>query len=100
MAGLIASGLSAVTLLHSPASWGQDPFPEIELQPSETESQLPTAPASAADLIPLNPDPKLLDVPKTEEQVTIDLDQPITLEQALELAQRNNRDVQVAELEL
>ena len=98
MTGLFAGGLGALALFHSPASWGQDPFPAFETQPDT--SQRPTAPASAADLIPLNPDPKLLDVPKTEEQVTIDLDQPITLQQALELAQRNNRDVQVAELQL
>ena len=98
MTGLLAGGLGALALLHSPASWGQDPFPAFETQPATP--QQPATPASAADLIPLNPDPKLLDVPKTEEQVTIDLDQPITLQQALELAQRNNRDVQVAELQL
>ncbi len=88
---MMAYGLSSVSaVLMTHASLGQTPFPDVE----------PTSTTSAIDLVPLNPDPKQLDVPQTEEQVTIDLDQPITLKQALELAQRNNRDIQVAELQL
>ncbi|MGB7414457.1 MAG: TolC family protein [Thermosynechococcaceae cyanobacterium] len=84
---ILVIGLVTTTLLNGPRATGQ------------TAADL-GSPASAGDLTPLNPDPKLLDVPTTKEQVTIDLSQPITLKQALELAQRNNRDVQVAELQL
>lgn len=55
---------------------------------------------SAADLLRLNPNPELLDVPQTESEVQIDVSKPITLEQAIELAKRNNRDLQITELEL
>jgi outer membrane factor, OMF family len=89
MTRLLASGWVTTLLLMGDRATAQTP-PPADAAPS----------GSAADLIPLNPDPKLLDVPKTEEQITIDLSKPITLKQALELAQRNNRDVQVAELQL
>ena len=59
----------------------------------------PVAP-SAADLIRLSPNPDLLELPTTPRAVEIDINQPITLQQALELARRNNRDLQVAELQL
>lgn len=94
MTGLWAGGMTVMAVLSgSSVSWSQAPFPEADA---------PAAPASTSetDLVPLNPDPKLLDVPTNDNQITIDLDQPITLEQALELAQRNNRELQVVELEL
>lgn len=59
-----------------------------------------TPPTTASDLIPLNPNPDPLYLPSRTEQVEIDLDQPITLNQALELARRNNRQLQVIEQQL
>ena len=58
------------------------------------------ASTSATDLIRLSPNPDLLELPTTPRAVEIDINQPITLQQALELARRNNRDLQVAELQL
>lgn len=48
----------------------------------------------------LNPSPNLLDFPTKPEEVKIQGTVPISLAQALELAKRNNRDLQVAILEL
>lgn len=55
---------------------------------------------NAADLLQLNPNPDPLNLPTRPEQVQIDLSQPITLQQAIELARRNNRDLQTVELQL
>ncbi len=55
---------------------------------------------SAQNLLPLNPDPRELLQPTTPNEVEIDLNQPITLQQALELARRNNLSLRVAELQL
>jgi outer membrane factor, OMF family len=55
---------------------------------------------NAADLIRLNPAPDPLSLPTRPEQVQIDLNQPITLQQAIELARRNNRDLQIVESQL
>lgn len=57
-----------------------------------------TAPATTPEY--LNPNPNLLQFPTTPSEVEITGTQPITLQQAIELARRNNRDLQVAELEL
>lgn len=48
----------------------------------------------------LNPSPNPLQFPTRPEEVRIQGSQPITLQQALELAQRNNRQLQVARLNL
>ena len=48
----------------------------------------------------LNPSPNPLQYPTKPEEVTLQGNQPITLAQALELARRNNRDLQVAILQL
>ncbi|MHC5597401.1 MAG: TolC family protein [Nostoc sp.] len=48
----------------------------------------------------LNPNPNPLQFPTKPEEVRIQATVPITLAQVLELAQRNNRDLQVAILEL
>ncbi|MEA5581322.1 TolC family protein [Nodularia harveyana UHCC-0300] len=48
----------------------------------------------------LNPSPNLLQFPTQPEEVKIERNQAITLAQALELAKRNNRDLEVAILEL
>ena len=48
----------------------------------------------------LNPNPNPLQFPTKPEEVRIQGTQPITLQQALDLARRNNRQLQVAELTL
>ncbi|MEA5617838.1 TolC family protein [Cronbergia sp. UHCC 0137] len=48
----------------------------------------------------LNPNPDPLLFPSKPEEVTLGENQPITLEQALELAKRNNNDLQVSILQL
>ena len=48
----------------------------------------------------LNPNPNPLQFPTRPEEVRIQGTQPITLQQALDLARRNNRQLQVAELTL
>ena len=81
--------------------WGQTVSPKtVEQAQIEDPQLIPAGTTSASELIPLNPDPKLLTVPTVPEDVTIETNQPITLQQALDLAQRNNRDLQVIELQL
>ncbi|HEY9813166.1 MAG TPA: TolC family protein, partial [Candidatus Sericytochromatia bacterium] len=48
----------------------------------------------------LNPNPNRLQLPRTPEEVRINQVQPITLQQAIELAQRNNRTLQTTVLTL
>lgn len=83
----------------------QGPFLQSPPQPlAQSDSTLQTitvaASSEAQNLLPLNPDPRELQVPTDLGKVTIDLNRPLTLEQALELAQRNNLTVQIAELQL
>ncbi len=63
-----------------------------------------TPPAIQADAVQvpdfLNPHPNHLLFPTQPEEVKIQRTQPITLAEALELAKRNNRQLQVARLEL
>jgi OMF family outer membrane factor len=102
--GYLGIGVSISTLFFlilSDRVWGQGVDPSSSEQAQDGDLQvIPTGTTSVMDLIPLNPDPKVLDVPKVPEEVTIDTHQPITLQQALDLARRNNRDLQVIELEL
>ena len=67
-------------------------------QLTQSQSQL-TSPTSTS-LDNLNPNSNLLQFPTKSEEVKILVTQPITLEQALELARRNNRDLQVGILTL
>ncbi|MBE9036730.1 TolC family protein [aff. Roholtiella sp. LEGE 12411] len=70
--------------------------------------QTPTAPGTVTPVSPgsvqipanLNPSPNPLQYPTKPEEVTLQRNEPITLAQALELARRNNRDLQVAILQL
>ena len=48
----------------------------------------------------LDPNPNPLQFPTKPEEVRIQSTQPITLQQALELANRNNRQLQISQLEL
>lgn len=99
-ASYLSTALIVAGSLAAPAFAQEESPAKNELPPSAIEEQPLRLPTTNPNV--LNPDPKVLDVPVTPEEVTIDsnLDQAITLEQALELAKRNNRDLQVVELEL
>jgi OMF family outer membrane factor len=59
------------------------------------------APADADQIFDkLKPNPNPLQFPTKPEEVKLEGNQPITLAQALEIAKRNNRDLQVSLLEL
>ncbi len=83
---------------------GQGLQQAVAQTPTLKPAPLPPAAApaipTAADFIRLLPSPDLLNLPASPAEVRIDYSQPITLLQALELARRNNRDLQVAELQL
>lgn len=86
------------------------PAPVVEPEPtSPSPSPIETAPATPSeppisDIPPelqrLNPDPNPLSLPNQPSQVQIEVTEPISLQQALDLAQRNNRELQVAQLQL
>ncbi|NJK29506.1 MAG: TolC family protein [Acaryochloris sp. RU_4_1] len=61
---------------------------------------LTTVPAPLTKETSLNRDSTLLSIPTQPEAVVIDLTQPITLQQAYELALRNNLNLQITELQL
>ncbi|MDB9378713.1 TolC family protein, partial [Nodularia sphaerocarpa] len=65
---------------------------------AQTSPQTPPSAVQVPDF--LNPNPNPLQFPTQPEEVKIQRTQPITLAEALELAKRNNRDLQVAILEL
>lgn len=76
-------------------------IPNGILTPGESSPSKPIGPAkqgSAPDY--LNPNPNPLTIPTRPEDVRVRGIQPITLQQALELAKQNNRDLQVATLQL
>ncbi|WP_225225801.1 TolC family protein [Komarekiella delphini-convector] len=60
----------------------------------------PVSPGSVQIPENLNPSPNPLQYPTKPAEVTLERNEPITLAQALELARRNNRDLQVAILQL
>ncbi|WP_339459799.1 TolC family protein [Nodularia spumigena] len=90
LAVAIASGAALPIALIFP-SLGRSVFAQI-------------LPETQADSVPvpdfLNPDPNPLQLPIQPQEVKIQRTQPITLAEALELAKRNNRELQVAILEL
>ncbi|WP_088242027.1 TolC family protein [Calothrix rhizosoleniae] len=67
-------------------------------QPTVVEQPGTTTPTQVPNY--LNPKPNPLQFPTKPEEVKVQGNQPITLGQALELAKRNNRDLQLALLEL
>jgi outer membrane protein TolC len=75
------------------------PVTDAPPAPAVTDSP-PITSQVAADLAPLNPNPNPLFLPAQADQITIDITRPLTLQQCLELARRNNRTLQVAELQL
>ncbi|MGI8504344.1 MAG: TolC family protein [Hassallia sp.] len=82
-----------ITPLPTPAPGGgvQTPTPTPVTPPPTGEVQIP-------DYLNQNPNP--LQFPTKPEEVRLQGIQPITLAQALELARRNNRDLQVSLLQL
>ena len=74
-----------------------DRVPENDGAP-ETDQAPETDPYS--ELEKLEQDPNRLKRPSAPEEVEINLDQPITLEQALDLALRNNKELEQARLGL
>jgi OMF family outer membrane factor len=72
------------------------PIPDAPSAPSPAVSE----DASTLDLEYLDADPNPLQFPTRPEEVEVIGTQPITLQQALELAQRNSREIQQAQLEL
>lgn len=89
----------------------ESPEPKPSEQPSVPEASEPLEPSQTPEennnsdplvnlLLKLNPDADPLDTPSQDTDVAIDLTQPITLKQAQELAQRNNLDLRIAELQL
>ncbi|AFY35527.1 TolC family protein [Calothrix sp. PCC 7507] len=93
-------------VIPAPAGSGQVPTTPGNVIPAPAggSGQVPTTPGNVipapADprqvLDNLNPSPNPLQFPTKPEEVMLQSNQPITLAQALELAQRNNRDLQVA----
>ncbi|QFS44214.1 TolC family protein [Nostoc sphaeroides] len=77
------------------------PTPGGSVQPSTVPRSITPAPSGPVQ-IPQNliPSSNPLQFPTKPEEVRLQGNQPITLAQALELARRNNRDLQVSLLEL
>ncbi|MEH2433287.1 MAG: TolC family protein [Nostoc sp.] len=77
------------------------PTPGSSVQPSTVPRSITPAPSGPVQ-IPQNliPSSNPLQFPTKPEEVRLQGNQPITLAQALELARRNNRDLQVSLLEL
>ena len=75
-----------------------------QAQPDNRENASPEittpAPPPISDLEPLNPSGNPLSFPTQPEEVEVDTQKPITLEQAIELSLKNNRDIQQARLEV
>ncbi|WP_016952342.1 TolC family protein [Anabaena sp. PCC 7108] len=71
---------------------------EQPVQSSDTVTPTPTGSIETPEY--LNPSPNPLIFPTKPEEVTVQANQPITLQQALELAKRNNNDLQVSILQL
>ncbi|MEH2080020.1 MAG: TolC family protein [Nostoc sp.] len=77
------------------------PTPEGSVQPATVPATVTPVPSGSVQ-IPNNliPNSNPLQFPTKPEEVQLRGNQPITLTQALELARRNNRDLQVSLLEL
>ncbi|MDJ0689199.1 MAG: TolC family protein [Xenococcaceae cyanobacterium MO_188.B32] len=73
-------------------------YQQIPVQVSQSTESEP--PAELTNVESLEPNANPLIFPTKPEEVQINLDKPITLEQAIELALRNNKDLQVSKLNL
>lgn len=76
--------------------------PNTSQPPAQNTENVTPVPASSTEtpLENLNPSPNPLVFPTKPEEVKLQETQPITLEQALELAKRNSNELQVAVLQL
>ena len=94
----IATGLGLLLSATCGDSWAQLVGPSAALAQTSPpiSGQIST---SAKDLLPLNPDVDQLQIP-TRSTTELEINQPITLPQALDLAQRNSLDLQLAEVQL
>ncbi|MBW4513790.1 MAG: TolC family protein [Timaviella obliquedivisa GSE-PSE-MK23-08B] len=77
-----------------PSSGQEDSVPSAPAAPGNRRKNANRAPEN------LNPSPNPLNFPTTPEEVTISESQPITLQQAIELAVRNSPTLQQTRLEL
>ena len=90
--------------LAPPPSSSQDQTPGVNQPPLSTPDPGPSRPlgpakpGAAPDY--LNPDPNPLSFPTRPDEVRLRGIQPVTLQQAIELAQRNSRSLQVSRLQL
>ncbi|QIR38071.1 TolC family protein [Tolypothrix sp. PCC 7910] len=89
---------SAVQVPTAPATGNTTPSVTVPVTAPATGTQTPSGSVQVPENLTPNPNP--LQFPTKPEEVTIQGNQPITLAQALELAKRNNRQLQVSQLEL
>ncbi|MBK1986734.1 TolC family protein [Sphaerospermopsis aphanizomenoides BCCUSP55] len=84
-----------------PAQNSEPPVQNSEppAQNSETAAPAPTG-STKTPLEHLNPSPNPLQFPTKPEEVKLQANQPLTLAEALELAKRNNNELQVSVLQL
>ena len=103
------SATSEATTRASDVVAQSEPLPTAAPEPTRTLEAAPVPDATLAQptLAPstnfpeeLEPDPNPLLFPTTPDEVRIRQTQPITLQQAVDLARRNNRELYSAELEL
>lgn len=80
----------------------QEEEPELDADPIEESGDFSQFDTQAEIEFPLNleANPNLLDFPTIPEEVTLEDAQPITLEQAIAIAERNNPELLAARLEL
>ena len=75
-----------------------------QAQPTSPENASPEiikpAQQEIPSIQPLNPSGNPLSFPTQAEEVKVDTQKPITLEQAIELSLRNNKDIEVARLQV
>jgi outer membrane protein TolC len=87
-----------------PDSATPTPAPPEQVEPGtpsvEPPTNIPTTGSSSSAPDFLNPNPNPLQFPTKPEEVRIQAVQPITLEQAIELARRNNRTLEQATLQV
>ncbi|MEQ8975795.1 MAG: TolC family protein [Coleofasciculus sp. C1-SOL-03] len=93
--GQSPEAIPSLPTLEEPETPAPD-FLTPDIEPLPIPSTTPDRPISEL----LNPSPNPLQFPTESEEVQVQTTQPITLEQAIGLARRNNQQLQVARLEL
>ncbi|NCJ06941.1 TolC family protein [Synechococcales cyanobacterium C] len=95
--------MGGAALAQQPLTPLAPPNGDVEPRPEPLSPPLngDVAPQPSTDALEqLSSEAALLELPTDPSQVQVTFNQPITLEQAIELAQRNNRDLQIAELQV